>query len=74
MLFTMNNARFLAKKRVGFQISHESVIDSFYSDGAQKGRARVSAGAKIVWQVNRTVFAPVLTLCSGTAKNASLNL
>ena len=49
MLFTMKNARFLGKKRKGFQISHECVINSLSSDGAQKGRARVSAGAKIVW-------------------------
>ena len=33
----------------GFQLSHECVINSLSSDGAQKGRARVSAGAKIVW-------------------------
>lgn len=47
--FTMKNARFLGKKREGFQISHECVIDSLSADKTQKGRARVSAGAKIVW-------------------------
>ena len=49
MLFAMKNARFLGKKREVFQISHECVIDSLSSDETQKGRARVSAGAKIVW-------------------------
>ena len=49
MLFTMKNARFLGKKREGFQIYHECFIDSLSSDEAQKGRARVNASAKIVW-------------------------
>ena len=49
MLFTMKNARFLGNKREGFQISHECVKDSLSSGEAQKGMARVSAGAKIVW-------------------------
>ena len=49
MLFAMKNARFLGKKREVFQISHECVIDSLSSDETQKGRARVSVGAKIVW-------------------------
>ena len=74
MLFTVKNTRFLGKKREGFQLSHECVINSLSSDGAQKGRPRVSAGAKIVWQANLTVFAPALTLRSGTANNTSLNL
>lgn len=39
----------MGKKREVFQISHECVIDSLSSDETQKGRARVSAGAKIVW-------------------------
>ena len=47
--FTMKNVRFLGKKREGFQISHDCVIDSLSPGEAQKGRARVSAGAKILW-------------------------
>ena len=49
MLFTMKNAGFLGKKREGLQISNECAIDSLSSDETQKGRVRVSAGAKIVW-------------------------
>ena len=42
----------LATWKVGLlavQISHECVIDSLSPGEAQKGRARVSAGAKILW-------------------------